>query len=510
LKLEKLAPIILFFAAFLFSVYSFTVGFHHSLYDEHGFRQTQTAITAYFLSKGGPFFAYETPLLGPPWTIPFELPVYQWLVAKLHLLTQLPLIESGRWIGRLFFWLALLPLYFIFRHCQLKPATRWLGLSLYLLSPLYLFWSRTFLIESTALFFALTYLAGFLSAQNSAKPNFLLLLSLAFFGSLAGSIKVTTALAFFAIAGGLFLWTAVTANSWKEQRAKFLLTGIFAFAIPGILSLLWIRYSDAMKSLSPLADFIRSKELQTWNFGTWQQRTSGDLWYMFFRKTLHDSIGHRTTFLLSLPFLLWVPKRHKILCLVTVLAFLLPPLTFTNLHIEHTYYWYANGIFLLAYLTFLLDGILQSSLPYRKIFCAALAAVAVTLTVREYSKFFMEVQKRNDTGLTEAFRKLQAALPEDDVVLIIGADWYPAFTWEIKRRTIMVRNSPGIASPEMLGSLKQLQGENRKIGALLVCGGPHAKKNQEDLEQIKKWFSYDPEPMSRNVCEQYLVRAVHL
>ncbi len=81
--------------------------------------------------------------------------------------------------------------------------------------------------------------------------------------------------------------------------------------------------------------------------------------------------------------------------------------------------------------------------------------------------------------------ELKAALPEDDVVLIIGADWYPALAWEIKRRTIMVRNSPGISSAEMKTSLAMLSAENRKVGALVICGGPHAKRNQEDLVQIK-------------------------
>lgn len=508
MKIAKLAPLGLFLGALLFSFYNFTVGYHHSLYDEHGFRQTQTAITAYFLAKGGAFFAYETPLLGPPWTIPFELPVYQWLVAKLHLLTQTPLIESGRWVGRMFFWLALIPLYFIYRQLQLRPAARWLGLALYLLSPLYLFWSRTFLIESTALFFALAYFACFLAALNS--PTLILLGLLSACGVLAGTIKVTTAFTFFALAGIWFLWAHGRPTEWRQRWKNIFLLGVFAFVIPGILSLLWIRYSDAMKSLSPLADFIRSKELQAWNFGTWQQRVSGDFWYMFFRKTLHDSMGHRTTFLLSLPFLYFIPRRHKLLCIIALLSFLLAPLVFTNLHIEHTYYWYANGIFLLAYLTFVLDGILQSRLPYQKILCALLLVVTVGLSVREYTKFFFEVQKRNETGMERGFQELKAALPEDDVVLIIGADWFPALAWEIKRRAIMVRNSPGISSPEMKQSLTMLAAANLKIGALVVCGGPHAKRNQEDLEQIKKWFTYDPKPFSQSVCDQHLVRAVHL
>src|SRR5579862_7514545 len=41
----------------------------------HAFRQTQTAITSYWMLKGSPWLAYETPVLGPPWSIPFEFPL---------------------------------------------------------------------------------------------------------------------------------------------------------------------------------------------------------------------------------------------------------------------------------------------------------------------------------------------------------------------------------------------------------------------------------------------------
>src|SRR4051812_9418753 len=41
------------------------------LIDGNAFRQTQTALTAYWLLKGGPLLAYITPVAGFPWAIPF-------------------------------------------------------------------------------------------------------------------------------------------------------------------------------------------------------------------------------------------------------------------------------------------------------------------------------------------------------------------------------------------------------------------------------------------------------
>src|SRR5258708_3048765 len=58
--------------------------------DVHGFRQSQTAVTINALANGSPFLRYETPVLGYPWSIPFEFPLYQWLTACLMRLFHTP------------------------------------------------------------------------------------------------------------------------------------------------------------------------------------------------------------------------------------------------------------------------------------------------------------------------------------------------------------------------------------------------------------------------------------
>lgn len=493
----KHIPLCLFFLGLGYSFWGFANGFSHSLYDEHSFRQTQTALTTYFFTKGTSFFSYETPLLGPPWTIPFELPLYQYLSAKLHQLSAFSIEESGRVIGRVFFLLTLIPLYFGFRSMGISKNIRWIGLTIYLLSPLYLFWSRTFLIESTALFFALAYFALFLSKSDQQWGTYFLI---ALAGSLAGTLKVTTAFTFFALAGLLFLY-------WIRKENRFFLGKklVFGFLIPGILSLLWIRYTDQMKGLSPLAEFIRSKELEAWNFGTLKQRVSWDLWYMFFRKTLHDSIGHRTTFLISLAFLYFMPRKNQALAFLALFAFLLSPLTFTNLHIEHTYYWYANGIFLVAYLTIVFDGIEKSKLPQKKWIAGFLILIAISLSVREYYKFFYQVQKRNNTDLAQGFDTLRAQMPEEDVLVVLGGDWYPAMAWEAKRRAIMVRDNPGIDSQKFRESLEQLKAEGRKVGAVLNCDSSRAN-SAKDMEAARKFFALPDKPSFGGACATYLVK----
>ena len=51
--------------------------------DQHSFRQTQTAISAKYIFDGN-IFNYQTPILGEPYNIPFEFPIYQILVAFIY------------------------------------------------------------------------------------------------------------------------------------------------------------------------------------------------------------------------------------------------------------------------------------------------------------------------------------------------------------------------------------------------------------------------------------------
>ena len=69
------------------------------LLEAHAFRQTQTALTAFWMMRNGWHLAYETPVAGYPWPIPFEFPLYQALVALVAKLARLPLDPVGRMVS---------------------------------------------------------------------------------------------------------------------------------------------------------------------------------------------------------------------------------------------------------------------------------------------------------------------------------------------------------------------------------------------------------------------------
>lgn len=48
------------------AAYVLILGLNKPLLDLHSFRQTQTAISVWRIMQGGPWLAYETPVLGAP------------------------------------------------------------------------------------------------------------------------------------------------------------------------------------------------------------------------------------------------------------------------------------------------------------------------------------------------------------------------------------------------------------------------------------------------------------
>ena len=112
-----------------------------------------------WMKEAGYRLDYETPLFGPPWSIPMEFPVYQWVVATAsRRVLGTPLEQTARGVG-VFFLLATLPaVYGLAGFFGLTPSRRLLVASAVLASPTYLFYSRTFMIETTAVCFSAWFL----------------------------------------------------------------------------------------------------------------------------------------------------------------------------------------------------------------------------------------------------------------------------------------------------------------------------------------------------------------
>lgn len=79
------------------------------LLEAHGFRQTQTALPAYYFIEECWRFDFQTPIAGYPWSIPFEFPIYQLIVAFISKFTLINLDIVVRFISYCFLVGILLP-----------------------------------------------------------------------------------------------------------------------------------------------------------------------------------------------------------------------------------------------------------------------------------------------------------------------------------------------------------------------------------------------------------------
>jgi hypothetical protein len=165
-----LAPLftgLVFFAA----LWVMTRAWDASLLDRFQFRQTQTSLAAYWMQRDGFHLAYTTPIFGPPWSVPLEFPLYQWLVARLAGATGISLVAAVRLVSIGFFLSALPALYGLAGLVERDARRRMLIPAVVLTAPVCLFYSRAFMIESCAAALAAWFLyAHVRSLQGPSRP----------------------------------------------------------------------------------------------------------------------------------------------------------------------------------------------------------------------------------------------------------------------------------------------------------------------------------------------------
>jgi len=420
----------------VYAVLAASIGWHNTVLDFIGFRQAQTALTAYFMVGRVPCLAYETPVVGPPWSIPFELPVYQWVVAAIVTLGDTPMDETGRAVSLLFFLLTLLPAYRILAWLGLARGHRLLALALFTVSPFYVFWSRTFLIESTALFFSLCYLAAALPAVDRPSPGRLCAALL--FGVLAALVKITTCFVF-SLVLALYL-----AHVWlKPGRDKFrpavlgrtALLSLLLLGAPLAAGWSWTRFADEQKALNPIGRHLTTSAdvMHRWNYGTFEQRCTPATWGAVLAPA-HYALGHGAVLAFAL-FALAVARRRWRPFLACLLVYPIAPLVFTNLYWYHEYYAFANNVLLLAAAALGLIALLERGGAYRYLGLAGLTGF-LALAVWRHQEYYLPIQAHNHDELNAVSRTIQQVTQPDDVLVILGCDWSSELPYYSRRRAL--------------------------------------------------------------------------
>lgn len=413
------------------------LSWHASLLDRYEFRQLQTALSTYWIAQEGWQLDYPMPLFGPPWSAPMEFPTYQVIVAALHHATGLPLEQAGRLTGIVFLFACLPALYDLLALAELKPSRRLVVLAVVLTCPVYLFYARTFLIETTALCFAVWFLALFRRALQSPQRGWIAATILA--AGLAALTKITTFLVF----GLPALALAVDAFGQARRAAKpaasarrVLAISVVTAAISLGLAWWWNHHADGVKDSNPLTGFLTAREMQAWNFGSWALRLDWSFWVHLQENIVSHNLaeGAMALALFCVPF---APTRSRWIAAVAVLGFFSGPLVFANLYHLHDYYFAANALLLTGAAGLLLAAAWDDPRLPRGANWLALGLVFVFQWHAFYRGYYSH-HRNPAPPPPELAAVIRDAVPADGVVLIYGADWDPLLPYYFQRRALMV------------------------------------------------------------------------
>ncbi len=443
------------------------------LLDQHDFRQTQTAISSYWMTRGGPLWLYETPLFGPPWTVPFEFPLYQWLVAAIAG-SGLPITldQSARVVSLAALVACVWPLRVSLRQLHATPELIAAASVLFLASPVHAFWGRAVMVESLALLLAMGFLA--VIQLSVARRDWSLVAAATVLATAAILVKVTTLFAFAALAGTVVAFAiAADLKSRQYRRALFMaIASALPMAVALIALIAWLDVSDAAKASSPFTAWLGSAELSRWNYGTVEQRMSADFWVgAVIKRMLPDVIG-LSAWLVPALLVLGFHSKDRSGMLLWLLAplslFLLPMLVFTNLHQIHNYYQVANAVFLVVCLAALVDHASRGRSYW--LAPALTLACAAAMVVHSWNHFLPEVTKdqSNHPALALA-RVIRETVAREDVIVTAGLDWSATVPYYSQRRAVMLlRESDMLNIPALLPTRERPSGAN--VGALVQCG----------------------------------------
>lgn len=452
----------------IYTIWAASAGWGNTLNDHHSFRQTQTAITAYYLVHQPFKLAYETPVLGMPWSIPMELPIYQWIVARISGMFGTPLDQTGRFVSLVASLLTIIPLYFLLGVFRVARSYRVPLLALFLVSPFYIYWSRTFMIESTALLLNLGYLAALF--EGTKRNNRLLLGLTVMLGIASGLAKVTTflpclLLAFLILIREWLRWPFTMPP--KSEIIRKATLGALLLGIPFLAAYCWVQYSDHIKLQNPIAAaYLTSSTISKWNFGTLDQKLDPFVWEIILgRCFMFFGLPVFTWLLLSTAVVVFLVTRRRwkegIICVV---SYLIPPAIFTNLYFIHDYYASANGIFLIGAVGFAIIALFEAP----KMAPAGWVLLGLTLicAVSGHRILFYPMQTFPNQEILKAADYVKSHVPKDTIFVCDSGDWAAVLPYYAERKALMLPMEPTMAHDIVGKALLNLK--DQKVSALVI------------------------------------------
>ncbi|KVM78728.1 hypothetical protein WJ60_29195 [Burkholderia ubonensis] len=414
----------------------------HMLIRNFSFRQTQTALTAYWACRDGFKLAYETPVGGVPWAIPFEFPIYQWIVSWISCSFGFDLERVGRLVSYAFLAACVFPIARLSRNLFLGqwPLYFLATTALFFSAPLHIFFSNAFLMESAALFFSLyfvSYSISMIQGDRSVRTGILA----GTFLTLAILQKSTTALPLVPVFGLWMLCGAAPEIRAQGLKSRALWLGIIAILVPFVVGTAWAKYSDIVKELNLFGHHLTSSALMKWNFGG--DRLDWKLWlWVIWHRNIVTNIGGWLGIGILVAGLVTLDRKHRGLIVLSAVLFLMYFMIFTNLQYVHEYYQISNEAFLLFAVAIALAGAMQHSnkLLSTAGVVALIAVVAVnfqTFRTSQNFKWLQEVHGPNDPVLASA-HFVRDNTDGSKPIIVFGDEWNSEFPFYSERKAFVV------------------------------------------------------------------------
>jgi hypothetical protein len=399
-------------------------------------RQTQTGITAYWMIHGGLKLAYETPTMGYPWSVPYEFPLYQSLVALISWAANFPLDNTGRLLSFCFLIACAWPAFAVSRRLNLPPQTAWIFCALFWSSSLYMFYSRTFLMETTALFFTLAAVPYALDLRNLRVQKSAIFLFI-FFATLGLLQKVTTAAPVMMVMGFTVLGTQARTSS---VTLRSILRLVLIFSVPFLVEILWVRYTDDVKSRNAYGSELTSASMHEWVFGTLVQRMNPNLLKAIFwnRLICRDTMGPLGLLPLA-GALIGAERRVRIILFANLALFLLPVLIFINLQWRHDYYQTECAVFLISAISIAISAWLPK-------FGFPLLVPSITILFvifnffifyHTYSRYLSKSLNSANTDVLAISDVVRRYTPSDSAIAVYGLDLTSSIPYYAQRKALV-------------------------------------------------------------------------
>ncbi len=402
------------------------------LVERHNFRQTQTAFTARIYHEDGIDLLHpRLPVLGPPWEVPFEFPLFQ---AAASLVMDVGVAEDRamRVTGFASFLLAAALLWLLVRR-QVGGVGAVTALAVFTLSPLAIEWSRAALIEYLALAASLGFaLAGLHWRDQRSRRWFAIAMLL---GCIAALVKITTALFWLAPFALLGLGRDDQAQTARSRMAAWVLS-----LGPILVGVAWTRYADAIKAASSATAWLTSSALVSWNFGDLPQRLDQSAW----ERTLGSVLvlaGGVVLPLLIIPIVRFALTRHQVRFVAWIAVTLAGPvLLFFNLYFQHDYYAMATSASVAILVAIGVVGLVDMRSRVAQGALAGVVVIMVAVWVVNIGYWTRIYEPISDPeGILPLAEQIERETSPGQYVAILGRDWSPSVLYYAHRWGWMLR-----------------------------------------------------------------------